>query len=281
MNQSVQSCGCTTPCSLANETQEAPAMSSASINGVLLQSAGEVVDDATLRERAWGELLRQRAVSLGVLPRHAGPVAPALSESDRQSIEAMLLSEVKLPEPTELECRRYYDAHRDQFVEGQALQVRHILFAVTPGVDVHALTRRAEQALLELSRKDVPAGRFEALAKELSNCPSSAQGGDLGWVSPHDCAPELANELFQQSDSRGGMGVHPRLIRTRHGLHIIEVLRRRKGTEQSFESVRPGIAQRLKAQCAASALRQYMQLLVGQADVKGLTLDGATSPLVQ
>lgn len=261
--------------------QEDKSLLTASINGVSLQESGESVDEGTLRERAWGELLRQRAVSLGVLPPHAGNVAPLLSDQDRMRIEAMLQDEVKLPDPSEAECRRYFDAHRDQFVEGQALQVRHILFAVTQGVDVHALTRRAEQALLELSRKDVPSGRFEALAKELSNCPSSVQGGDLGWVTPHDCAPELANELFQQSDSRGGMGVHPRLIRTRHGLHIIEVLRRRKGRDQSFEEVQTGIAQRLKAQCEVSALRQYMQLLVGQADVKGLTLDGATSPLVQ
>jgi peptidyl-prolyl cis-trans isomerase C len=259
----------------------APYEGVASINGIPLHAPGEVVDAAALRERAWGELLRQRAVILGLLPSRPVVLAPALNASDQGAIEIMLAKEVSVPEPTDAECRRYYEAHQKDFVEGQALHVRHILFAVTPGVDVHALTRRAEQALLELSRKDVPVGRFEALAQELSNCPSSAQGGDLGWVSPHDCAPELANELFHQSDSRGGMGVHPRLIRTRHGLHVIEVLRRKKGTPQSFESVQMGIVQRLKAQCEVTALRQYMQLLVGQANVQGLVLDGSASPLVQ
>ncbi len=253
----------------------------AAINGVLLHAPGAAVEPSVLRERAWGELLRQRAVSLGLLPSGSVSMAPVLSVTDQGAIEAMLAKEVSVPEPTEAECLRYYEAHQKDFVDGQALHVRHILFAVTPGVDVHALTHRAEQALLELSRKDVPPGRFEALAKELSNCPSSTQGGDLGWVSPHDCAPELANELFRQRDSRGGMGVHPRLVRTRHGLHVIEVLRRRKGTAQSFDSVRTGIVQRLKAQCEVTALRQYMQLLVGQADVRGVELDGSASPLVQ
>ena len=186
-----------------------------------------------------------------------------------------------LPDPTDDECQRYYEANKNHFIVGQALHVRHILFAVTPGVNVHALTQRAEAALLELIRKDVPPGRFEQLAAELSNCPSSAEGGDLGWVTPEDCAPELANELFFQSDSRWGMGVHPRLVHTRFGLHIIEVLGRKKGTLPAYEEVADAIRQRLQHQSRATALRQYMRLLVGQAKVEGIELEGADSPLVQ
>ena len=42
------------------------------------------------------------------------------------------------------------------------VHLRHILFAVTPGVDVHALAVRAETALLELSRQGVDPGPFRA-----------------------------------------------------------------------------------------------------------------------
>ena len=253
----------------------------ASINGVALHEPGQALDADTLRERAWAELLRQRAVHLGRLPRVNVLVAPELGAAEQQAIEAMTDDEVRAPEPTDEECRRYYEANKPHFIVGQALHVRHILFAVTPGVNVHALTQRAEAALLDLVRKDVPAGRFEQLAAELSNCPSSAQGGDLGWVSPEDCAPELANELFYQTDSRWGMGVHPRLVHTRFGLHIIEVLGRRKGTLPAYEEVATGIRQRLQHQSRATALRQYMRLLVGQARVEGIELEGADSPLVQ
>ena len=135
--------------------------------------------------------------------------------------------------------------------------------------------------MLELSRKDVAAGRFEQLARELSNCPSSAEGGDLGWIGPHDCAPELANELFYQSDSGWGMGVHPRLVHTRFGFHIVEVLGRRKGTLQPLEAVQSRIAMQMTLQSRSTALRQYIRLLIGQAQVEGVDLDGADSPLVQ
>ena len=217
----------------------------------------------------------------GLLPRSNSLVAPALTETERQVLEHMTDDEVGAQAPTEEECRRYYEAHKAQFTVGQARHVRHILFAVTQGVNVHALSRRAETALLELTRKDAAPGRFEALAAELSNCPSSAQGGDLGWLTPEDCAPELANELFYQTDPGLGMGVRPRLVHTRFGLHIIDVLGRKKGQLPPFEELHTQIVQRLTHQSRATALRQYMQLLVGQARVEGIELEGASSPLVQ
>jgi peptidyl-prolyl cis-trans isomerase C len=264
-------------CACAGEAQPTVA----SINGIALHQAGETLDPTALRERAYTELLRQQAVKAGLLPRHAGLVAPELDDAQRTVVESLLDAAVVSPEPGDSECRRYFDANKGRFIVGQALHVRHILFAVTPGVNVHALSQRAEAALLELIRKDVPAGRFEALAAELSNCPSRAQGGDLGWVTPEDCAPELANELFYQTDSRWGMGVHPRLVHTRFGLHIIEVLGRRKGKLPEFEEVQQRIQAQLALQSRSTALRQYMQLLVGQAQVEGIELEGADSPLVQ
>ena len=193
----------------------------------------------------------------------------------------MVDAEVKSPQPNEDECQRYFEANPSQFVVGQALHVRHILFAVTPGVNVHALTVHAEKALLELTRNDASPERFTQLAAELSNCPTSTQGGDLGWIGPDDCAPELANELFHQKHSQWGMGVHPRLIHTRFGFHIIEVLSRRAGKQPAYAEVHERIKALLAMQSRARALHQYMSLLVGEAQLDGIELEGADSPLVQ
>lgn len=272
----VTGCGSST-CACAAE-DAAPV---ARVNGVALHEPGQRPDPAALREMAYAELLRQQAVKADLLPADAGDTAPQLGEAERQVIESMVDQAVLTPQPTEDECQRYYEANKSQFVTGQAVHVRHILFAVTPGVNVHALTVHAEKALLELSRKDVSPDRFAQLAAELSNCPTSTQGGDLGWIGPEDCAPELANELFHQKHSQWGMGVHPRLIHTRFGFHIIEVLGRRKGKQSGYEQVRERIASQLALQSRARALHQYMSLLVGQARVEGVALEGADSPLVQ
>ena len=273
-------CLCTSPASPAGEAA-APAFVTAAINGIALHEPGECPDMSELRERAYGELLRQQAVRQGLLPRHTGLIAPEPDEAMRQTLEAMVDQAVTTPEPTEDECQRYYEANKPQFMVGQALHVRHILFAVTPGVNVHALTIHAEKALLELTGKEASPERFARLASELSNCPSSQLGGDLGWIGPDDCAPELANELFHQKHAQWGMGVHPRLIHTRFGFHIIEVLNRRAGKLPAYAEVQQRIAALLAMQSRARALHQYISLLAGEALVEGVDLEAADSPLVQ
>ena len=274
--------GCGSPggcqCSAAAAPTPPPV---ATINGVALHRPDETLPQPALLERAYAELLRQQAVQLGLLPARTIELAPVPDAAQQQAIEAMLDAELHIPEPTRSECERFHEANRARYMVGQAMHVRHILFAVTPGVDVHALAQRAEQALLELSRTEVAPQRFEALARELSNCPTGAQGGNLGWIGPEDCAPELANELFFQTDQLGGMGLHPRLVHTRFGFHIIEVLGKRKGRALSFDEAQPRIAEQLRQRARATALRQYLLLLAGAAHIEGLEIEAAASPLVQ
>jgi peptidyl-prolyl cis-trans isomerase C len=273
--------GCGSGACQCGSPAAAPAQPTASINGVTLHAPGQRPDAVTLRELAYTELLRQEAVRQNLFLNHAASSAPELGQAEREVIEAMVDQAVHTPRPTDGEGRRYYEAHKAQFLVGQALHVRHILFAVTPGVNVQALTVHAERALLELSHKGVAPGRFAQLAAELSNCPSSAQGGDLGWITPDDCAPELATELFHLEHAQTGTGVHPRLFHTRFGFHIIDVLERRNGTQPAYEEVRERIAALLTMQSRARALHQYMSLLVGEAEIEGIALEGADSPLVQ
>ena len=273
--------GCGSSACQCAPASTAPPMPIARINGVALHATGPSPDTDALRELAYTELLRQQAVRQGLLPDHAPATAAELTEAERLIIEAMVDQHVTSPTPSAAEGQRYYDAHKPQFVVGQALHVRHILFAVTPGVNVQALAVHAERALLELSHKGVGGGRFAQLAAELSNCPSSAQGGDLGWIGPDDCAPELARELFHVQHTQSGTGVHPRLFHTRFGFHIIDVLERRSGVEPAYEEVRERISALLTLQSRARALHQYMSLLVGEAEIEGIALEGADSPLVQ
>ena len=171
--------------------------------------------------------------------------------------------------------------HAGRYALGELVQMRHVLFAVTPGVDVNAQVQRAEACLLDLrcARPPTDGGRerFDEVAASTSNCPSGAHGGDLGWLRQDDCAPELVRELFGQAE----IGVLPRLVHSRFGLHVVEVQARRPGLQPAFEAVRSAVAQALRQQSFATALRQYLQLLAGQARVDGVDLDAAASPLVQ
>jgi peptidyl-prolyl cis-trans isomerase C len=281
-NQSNTSEGCGSgSCACQSVDVAEMAIEIASINGFALQAPGGSVDHETLRERAYSELLRQEAVRLGHLPAQTGLMAPTLLAEQQDIVDRMLETEVVSPQPTQEEAKRYYEAHQAQFTVGQERLVRHILFAVTPGVNVQALAQRAEAALLELSHKDVAPERFAQLAGELSNCPTGAQGGALGWLTPNDCAPEFAKELFYLQESSQVTGLRPRLVHTRFGFHLVDVLDVNPGHLPDFETLKAQIASRLQWQSRATALGQYMRRLVGLAHVTGIELDGDASSLVQ
>ena len=251
----------------------------ARINGVPLHAAGDRLDDDALRQRACTELLRQAAMRAGLLAADdAAQLDGSTSEAASDAIEALLAAQLDIPEPSDEACRRHFDAHPARYRHGDRAQVRHVLFAVTPGIDVRRLRDRAEALLLELRcHRDGEADRFAARAVELSNCPSGAQGGSLGWLTRDDCAPELARELFAGAE----IGVLPRLVHSRFGLHVVEVIAREAGQAPDFEAVRGAVALALRQQAFVSALRQYLQLLAGAACVEGVVLDSADTPLVQ
>ncbi len=251
----------------------------AHVNGVALHGAGEALDVEALRQRACTELLRQAAQQSGLLARDDAPPADgATSQAASNAIETLLAQQLLLPEPSDDACRRHFLAHESDYRTGDRAHVRHVLFAVTPGVDVRRLRDRAEAALLDVRcHRDGEGDRFPAAAAKLSNCPSGAQGGDLGWLTREDCAPEFAREIFAGPE----IGVLPRLVHSRFGLHVVEVLAREAGHSPAFEAVRGAVAMALRQQTFVTALRQYLQLLAGTAAIEGVQLDSSGTPLVQ
>ena len=197
-------------------------------------------------------MLLKRASELGLA---AGP--------EDEVIERLLDLEVKTPEPTVEECRRYYDRNSARFSAGDLAEASHILFAITPRVPPGAL--RAKAAGVHAVATRDPA-RFTELAAQYSNCPSAAQGGSLGQIGRGDTVPEFEAALF--ADAR--LGVLPDLVTTRHGFHVVLVARRIAGRSVPFEEARATIEAFLRERSTERALAQYLQVLV----------EGA-SPLVQ
>lgn len=265
------------------QSSQAPAgvaqvMPVAAINGIALHEVGQLLDEETLRQRACTELLRQAAQQAGLLSSDDMPGTDgATSAAASAAIEQLLERELPIPEPSEEACRRYHEAHPAAHAHGERAQLRHVLFAVTPGVDVKQLRLRAEAMLIDLRCADDGGVRFAEAAKQWSNCPSGQQGGDLGWLTRADCAPEFAREVFGSAE----IGVLARLVHSRFGLHVVEVVAREAGQQPSFEEVRQAIGLTLRQQAWVNALRQYLQLLAGAAVVEGVVLDAADSPLVQ
>lgn len=237
---------------------------SITVNGVVVEPG----DWPTAQLAVVHELLRQRAGELGLVAHGAND-----AETER-AIERTLAEEVAVPEPTEDECRRWYGANAARFRSGDLVCARHILFQVTPGAPVPAIRAVAEAMLHEL--RSNPA-LFSERAREHSNCPSGAHGGNLGQLQRGETLPEFEKAVFEDTS----IGILPGLVTTRHGFHIIAVDQRIEGRQLPFELVRDEVAAELRRRSEARALSQYVRVLAGNADIEGIELDAATSPLVQ
>ncbi|WP_034292990.1 peptidylprolyl isomerase [Herbaspirillum sp. RV1423] len=202
------------------------------------------------------------------------PADGAREQSDEALIDALLRQEVRVPAPQRDECLRQYHAYPERFRVGALAEASHILFQVTPGVDLDALRHHAGVVLADLLENPQ---LFAECAKANSNCASGELGGSLGQIAPGATVPEFERALFAAEAG----SIIPRLVETRFGLHIIQVGRKLDGALPSFDQIEPGIAKAMHQASHDHALRQYLHLLVGRASISGIDLPGADSPLVQ
>ena len=105
----------------------------------------------------------------------------------------------------------------------------------------------------------------------------SAVGGSLGQLSRGQSVPEFEELVFRLGEGE----LAGRLLETRFGLHIVQVLRKVEGQLLPYETVKSEIAAFLDRQSSQRAIHQYLHILVGQAVIEGMVLEGADSPLVQ
>jgi peptidyl-prolyl cis-trans isomerase SurA len=101
-------------------------------------------------------------------------------------------------------------------------RVRHIVLRPSAALSIDA----AERRILDL-RQQIASGAktFEELARQYSEDGSAQAGGDLGWASPGSFVPEF-EEAMDKLPIAGLSGP----VRSRFGVHLIQVLDRRDTT---------------------------------------------------
>jgi peptidyl-prolyl cis-trans isomerase SurA len=99
-------------------------------------------------------------------------------------------------------------------------RARHILLRTSD----QATPEQGARRLREL-RRQIESGErtFEAVAREVSEDGSAAAGGDLGWFAPGMMVPE-----FEEPASRLAPGEISEPVLSRFGVHLIQVLERRR-----------------------------------------------------
>ncbi|NUT89617.1 peptidylprolyl isomerase [Pseudomonas corrugata] len=247
-----------TPQAMAQELQYHPA-----------QSREDAVYQAA-RALVIRELLQQRIAELGL------SLQVGAGENEEEAATRLLLErEVQVPQCDEATCLRYYESNRARFHSAPLLAVRHILLECAPD-DAEGRSLAHVQAELLLERLDQAPGSFADLAHKYSACPSKEQGGSLGQISKGQTVPELERQLFALP-----AGLCGKPLESRYGWHVISIDQRIDGQPLPYEAVATAIRTQLQQGVWQKALVQYLQTLIGAADIRGIHLQGADSPLVQ
>ncbi|MDJ0608072.1 MAG: peptidylprolyl isomerase [Kiloniellales bacterium] len=222
------------------------------------------------------ELLLQEAGRQGIA------AAPETDDKGRQeigeeaTIRTLLEREVTVPEADEATCRRYFDNNPQRFRSPDLFEAAHILFSAAPddGAAYEKAVSEAEQVIAALQKDP---GAFANLARRLSACSSAQNDGRLGQVSRGDTVPEF--ETFLANLEEGQLCPVP--VRSRYGVHVLRLDRRIDGRQLPFEAVRDRIADYLQTASWQRAVAQYIHILAGRAEIHGIDLEGARTPLVQ
>ncbi len=191
-------------------------------------------------------------------------------------VRELIEHEVETPRASDADCHRYFEKNPGKFRSETIYEARHILLSAP--VDDSAKRARqlavAKDLLLLLGQQ---AGDFDTLARCHSDCPSHQQGGNLGQITRGSTVAEFEKTLAQMEPG----SLWPKPVESRFGYHIIFLENRVEGTLLPFDAVKEKIAAWLEAASWSRAVSQYIGVLAGKADIKGISLEASDGPLVQ
>jgi len=272
-------------CSVSNALPKPKAIS---VNGVVIAReaiAQEVQNhpadkpihawQAAARALVVRELLLQEAARLGIETEPLCDPDGRRETAEEAAMRALVEREVKTPEPDEATCRRFYEQHLQRFRTGDLYEAAHILIAAPRGDEAARVAARASAETILAAVKADP-HVFADMASNHSACSTSAvDGGHLGQITRGQTVPEF--EAVLERMQPGEIAI----AETRYGFHVVRMDRRAEGQTLPFELAKERIAGYLAASVEHRALAQYISILAGQAEITGIALVAADTPLVQ
>lgn len=152
-------------------------------------------------------------------------------------IEQTIVAKIKV---SDQEVREFYDKNPETFTMPEQLRARHILITVDPkagDADKQKARAKADELLKQLKA----GGDFEKLAKEHSGCPSSKNGGDLGYFSKGQMVKPFEDAAWALKP-----GELSGVVETQFGYHIIKLTEKLAKDKMPFDTIKARIAEGLK-----------------------------------
>lgn len=153
------------------------------------------------------------------------------------------------------EVEAFYKENMDKFTEPAEVDLAEILF-LTEGKDKAQVQTRAEEALAKLKA----GSSFEELAKQFSEGPTAAKGGQIGSFKKGSMAAALEQVAFGMKE-----GEVSGIIETDYGLQIIKVASSKAPRAKPLDEIRPQIQNYLYQKKAQPGIKDFLEELLSQS----------------
>lgn len=173
----------------------------------------------------------------------------------RRYLQDEVIRGVRVGDP---ELKAFYTQHPEDFIRDGQVRCQHILVAVTD-----ASPREAALARIQAIEADLVRGSdFALIALEHSDDPSSAKGGDMGYITRSQVIGPVAEAAFALQP-----GQISAIIESSMGFHLIKVLDRKPPFQIPFRDVRDMIERTIRRNKENQAVRAFLARLRQQSEI--------------
>jgi len=175
-------------------------------------------------------------------------------------VDALMEAEMGQAKVTEADAKLFFDQNPQHFTQSEQVRASHILLGkrgITDS-DYPAELEKIKAAQARLNDGEA----FAEVAKAVSTCPSSAEGGDLGFFGKGQMDPAFEQAAFELE-----VGQTSDIVKSSFGYHLIKVTDKKPAGSTPFEEVKEDITRHLTQQKQREFWTEYNQTLKDGATI--------------
>ena len=177
----------------------------------------------------------------------------------KKLIDQQIASKVTV---SDADTKAFYDANPDLFKAPESVRASHILIQVDQNAG-EADKAKARETITAIQKRLQKGEDFAAVAKETSQCPSSAKGGDLDYFARGQMVGPFEEAAFKLKP-----GEMSGIVETQFGYHLIKVTDKKDAGVIPYDEIKGKIEQHLKQQKVNQEVGQYIAGLKSKAKIE-------------
>ena len=157
------------------------------------------------------------------------------------------------------EAEEFYNENIENFKMPERVKASHILISAEKADD-EASKKEAREKIEKIQKQIKNGDSFSELSKAHSSCPSSNNGGDLGFFARGQMVKPFEDAAFGLK-----VGEVSDIVETKFGYHLIKLTDKKAAETESFDTAKPRIKGWLKEQKVDQKFKQYLETLKNKA----------------